>query len=108
MPPNDLPCAAQASDNTRHLARHPRTGKAFTVPAPMVRRVVLCSGGIYYQLSRVRRARKINDIVLVRLEQLAPFPHDLVVKVGPAAAYCCVLLPLNPGLHCSAWRRPPT
>lgn len=71
----------QASDNTRHLAHHPRTGAAFTVPAPQVRRVLLCSGGVYYLLSRARRARRIADVVLVRLEQIAPFPHDLVVKV---------------------------
>ena len=27
-----------------------------------------------------RRARKIDDVVLVRLEQLAPFPHDIVLR----------------------------
>ena len=46
-----------------------------------MRRVVLCSGAIYYHLSNARRQRKIRDIALVRLEQLAPFPHDLLVEV---------------------------
>ena len=39
------------------------------------------SGQIYYHLSRARQARRIRDVVLVRLEQIAPFPHDLVSKV---------------------------
>jgi 2-oxoglutarate dehydrogenase complex dehydrogenase (E1) component-like enzyme len=43
--------------------------------------VLLCSGQIYYHLSQARRARKIDDIVLVRLEQIAPFPHDIILRV---------------------------
>ena len=51
------------------------------VPPEQMRRVVLCSGPIYYHLSNARRQRKIRNIALVRLEQLAPFPHDLLVEV---------------------------
>lgn len=40
------------------------------------RRVLLCSGKVYYQLAQRRRARKQWDVALVRLEQVAPFPHD--------------------------------
>ena len=43
------------SDNTRHRARHPATGEAFLVPDAEVRRVLLCSGQIYYSLSAARR-----------------------------------------------------
>jgi len=39
-----------------------------------VRRVVLCSGKVYYELLAERDARKIQDIALVRVEQLYPFP----------------------------------
>ena len=52
------------------------------MPPDEMRRVVLCSGAIYYQLSAARRSRRISDIALVRLEQLSPFPHDLLLKVG--------------------------
>lgn len=30
---------------------------------------------------RIRRAKKLRDIVLVRLEQISPFPHDLLMNV---------------------------
>ncbi len=39
-----------------------------------VRRVVLCSGKVFYDLLAERTARGIDDVALVRLEQLYPFP----------------------------------
>ena len=48
---------------------------------------------MYYHLSRARQGRRIRDVVLVRLEQIAPFPHDLVGKVKllshAGSAWCC-------------------
>jgi 2-oxoglutarate dehydrogenase E1 component len=43
--------------------------------------VVICSGQLYYHLSRARRQRRIRDVVLVRLEQVSPFPHDRLTAV---------------------------
>lgn len=42
----------KASDNTRHMAQHKVTGEPFLLPPEQIRRVVLCTGQIYYQLSR--------------------------------------------------------
>ncbi|GLR17003.1 2-oxoglutarate dehydrogenase E1 component [Portibacter lacus] len=42
------------------------------------KRVLLCSGKIYYDLLEKKLADKRNDVVLVRLEQLYPFPTDKV------------------------------
>ena len=44
------------------------------------RRVVLCSGKIFYALSHARASRKMDDVALVRLEQLHPFPHDALAE----------------------------
>ncbi|MBT8066577.1 MAG: 2-oxoglutarate dehydrogenase E1 component [Gammaproteobacteria bacterium] len=40
------------------------------------RRVVLCSGKVYFDLLESREAHGIDDIALIRLEQLYPFPID--------------------------------
>jgi len=41
-----------------------------------VRRVVLCSGKVFFDLLAARREREINDIAIVRVEQLYPFPRQ--------------------------------
>jgi 2-oxoglutarate dehydrogenase E1 component len=40
-----------------------------------VKRVVLCSGKVYFDIAAERDKRGIDNIALVRLEQLYPFPH---------------------------------
>jgi 2-oxoglutarate dehydrogenase E1 component len=52
-----------------------------TLDASAVRRVVFCSGKIYYDLVAAREAKGIADIAIVRVEELHPFPHRQVTAV---------------------------
>ena len=73
----------------KSLLRHPKCVselKAFTsgtfeeliddnaVKAADVKRVVFCTGKLYYELLEQRDAGKLNHVALVRIEQLYPFP----------------------------------
>ncbi|HET9652433.1 MAG TPA: 2-oxoglutarate dehydrogenase E1 component, partial [Usitatibacter sp.] len=46
------------------------------VTAKKIRRVVFCSGKVYYDIAAERAKRGIDDIAVVRIEQLYPFPHE--------------------------------
>ncbi len=45
-----------------------------------IRRVVICSGKVYYDLYDDREKRGVDDVYLLRVEQLYPFPVKALVK----------------------------
>ena len=50
-------------------------GEVEKVAAKDVRRIIVCSGKVYYELAAHRRDHKRNDVAIIRLEQQYPFPH---------------------------------
>jgi 2-oxoglutarate dehydrogenase E1 component len=53
------------------------------VPDDKIRRIVLCSGKVYYDLYEEREKRDIDDVYLMRVEQLYPVPlKALVAELG--------------------------
>ena len=47
------------------------------IKADKVKRVVVCSGKVYYDLAKKREDNGHDDTALLRLEQLYPFPHKV-------------------------------
>lgn len=43
-----------------------------------IQRHILCTGQLYYTLLQARQERNIKNIAISRLEQISPFPYDLV------------------------------
>ncbi|MEK8162033.1 2-oxoglutarate dehydrogenase E1 component [Morganella morganii] len=51
-------------------------GEADDLNPADVKRVVLCSGKVYYDLLEQRRKNNQTDVAIIRIEQLYPFPHE--------------------------------
>jgi 2-oxoglutarate dehydrogenase E1 component len=69
-----------------------------------IRRIVFCSGKVYYDLLQERRRQELTDVALIRVEQLYPWPRIRVVeqitKYPNAEVVWCQEEPANNG----AWQ----
>ncbi|MCJ2375698.1 2-oxoglutarate dehydrogenase E1 component [Vibrio sp. ZSDZ34] len=54
----------------------PAIGEVDDIPAQKVKRVVFCSGKVYFDLLEQRRTNEQDDVAIVRIEQLYPFPLE--------------------------------
>jgi 2-oxoglutarate dehydrogenase E1 component len=57
-----------------------RGGEVRLKPDAKIRRVIMCAGKVYYDLFEEREKRKANDVYLLRIEQLYPFPVASLMK----------------------------
>ncbi|XP_075030757.1 2-oxoglutarate dehydrogenase complex component E1 isoform X7 [Calonectris borealis] len=65
---------------THFLRIIPDSGPAAQSPE-QVKRVLFCTGKVYYDLTRERKARQMEaDVAITRVEQLSPFPFDLLQR----------------------------
>lgn len=51
-------------------------GEIDNIDPKKVKRVVMCSGKVYYDLLEKRRENEQDDVAIIRIEQLYPFPID--------------------------------
>ena len=77
-----------------------------TIEPKKVKRVVFCSGKVFYDLRAARREANISDVPLLRIAQLYPFPHDAFTEMlaqypNATEVVWCQEEPRNQG----AWHR---
>ncbi|MCZ8096015.1 MAG: 2-oxoglutarate dehydrogenase E1 component, partial [Acidovorax sp.] len=53
----------------------PEQDDAIEKKAAKVKRVIACSGKVYYDLVKKRTEKEADDVAIIRVEQLYPFPH---------------------------------
>jgi len=61
-------------------AQHKSNQEIELKPDAKIRRVVMCTGKVYFDLYEERAKRGIDDVYLMRVEQLYPFPAKALVK----------------------------
>ena len=71
-----------------------------------VKRVIVCSGKVFFDLRAWRREKAVKDVAIVRIAQLYPFPHDgfqqqIDLYTGAGEVLWCQEEPGNQG----AWHR---
>ncbi|KAI9297678.1 2-oxoglutarate dehydrogenase E1 component [Neoconidiobolus thromboides FSU 785] len=91
---------SEMSDGTHFQRAIPETSKDL-VADDKIRTHVLCSGQVYYTLLKAREQNNVNDVAITRIEQITPFPFDLVKeysdKYPNAEITWCQEEPLNMG-----------
>ncbi len=78
MSPKSLLRRKEAAVSIKALAEGsflPVIGEVDDLDTKAVRRIVVCCGKVYYDLLAARRERRHDEVAIIRVEQLYPFPH---------------------------------
>lgn len=111
MSPKSLLRHKQATSTLEELAEgtmfKPVIGETDQLDPAKVKRLVMCSGKVYYDLYNRRAELEKDDVAIVRIEQLYPFPEkDLARAIAPytnlESVVWCQEEPMNQGAwYCS-------
>lgn len=110
MSPKSLlrhPLAVSSLEELAHGKFQPVIDEIDPLDTKNVKRVVMCSGKVYYDLLEQRRKNAQIDVAIIRVEQLYPFPHEDIQQIFAAYAHVkdfvwCQEEPLNQGAwYCS-------
>ena len=75
-------CVSRLDEFTKETSFHRVLDEADqSIKNNQVKRVVMCSGKVYYDLLEEREKQGLKDVKLVRLEQIYPFPKKTVTKI---------------------------
>ncbi len=83
LTPKSLLRHRSSISSLRDLSRgefQPLIGETESLPEKDVERVIFCSGKVYYDLAQMRREKEIGRTVIIRLEELYPFPIEAYAR----------------------------
>ncbi len=78
MTPKSLLRRKEAAVSIKELAGgsfEPVIGEVDALEPKAVKRIIACCGKVYYDLLVARREQRHDDVAIIRIEQLYPFPH---------------------------------
>lgn len=80
--PKSLLRHKKATSSLKELGPHTRFLPILADPATPegAKRLVICSGKVYYDLLAAREEQNLNDIAIIRMEQLYPYPHHALAE----------------------------
>ena len=113
MSPKSLLGHRQATSPVEHLTTgtfEPVLAETDDLHASTVKRLVLCGGKVYYDLYNYRQEHNREDVAIVRIEQLYPFPDEHLFEVikdytNLESVIWCQEEPMNQGAWYSTQHR---
>lgn len=79
MSPKSMLRLKDSASNLKDLATgyfYPVIPEVEKLDVKKVKRMIVCSGKVYYELIAYRKEHNISNMAIIRLEQLYPFPHE--------------------------------
>jgi 2-oxoglutarate dehydrogenase E1 component len=101
------PLAVSSFDELANGAFQPVISETDSIDPKAVQRVIFCSGKVYFDLLEQRRKNEQDNVAIIRVEQLYPFPQEDLAKAISAYPQVtdyvwCQEEPLNQGAwYCS-------
>ncbi|MGF1532925.1 MAG: 2-oxoglutarate dehydrogenase E1 component [Bernardetiaceae bacterium] len=74
-------CVSKVSDFAPETRFQEVIDDEYITAKTKVKKVLFCTGKVYYDLLEKQQAEERKDIAIVRIEQLAPFPHQQVAEI---------------------------
>jgi 2-oxoglutarate dehydrogenase E1 component len=93
---------AEMAKGTHFTRLYPETS-ASLLADNKINKVIFCTGQVYFALARTRDANQMNDIAIVRVEQISPFPFDLVAQQADRYPNAKVVWAQEEPLNMGAW-----
>jgi 2-oxoglutarate dehydrogenase E1 component len=101
--PACVSCKADLTGKTRFQETIDDAEYVSAASAKKVKRVIFCTGKVFYGLDEFRRSNNIKDTAIVRIEQLYPFPAKQVEKILSKYANAMVVWAQEEPVNMGAW-----